>query len=76
MAGDGPFGGFGVDRFAGAVELMPVKKHGWKGGQKTLGNFVLISMGFLRLEAAEHGAAGAEDIHGVGFRRNCLKRSL
>lgn len=55
------------------AELVPSDQNARKGRQQPIRYFMLMLETIFRLQIAEHGAAGAQHIHGVGIGGNTLQ---
>lgn len=73
MATDTLFIGIEGDANSLVTELVPVDQNARKGGQQPIRHFMLMLETIFRLQIAEHGAAGAQHIHGVSIGGNAFQ---
>lgn len=73
VATDALFVGVEGDAYPVVAEFVPVEENAREGGQQPIRHFMLVLEAIFRLQIAEHGAAGAQHIHGMGVGGNALE---
>jgi len=66
----------GIDAYAVVAVAVPVADDGRQGCEHAVDVLVLFFEALLGLQVAEHGAAGAHDVHGVSGGRDAFEDFL